>query len=149
MHTFTDADGKKWTIQLDTRMTRAIRSEIGVDLLNLDEKTIADLTQNDEILVDVISFICTDQIKRREMSEVDFARCIIGDVIDDASDALINELVFITRRNRRVIMKKAWEKTKAAEKKMTDHAMMILDSGIVEEKVEEAIQEMEAGIGSL
>jgi len=149
MHKFEDAKGTKWTIQLDTTMTRAIRAELGVDLLNLDESSVADLVGNDETLVDVISLICTNQIEREGMDGKDFAGCLIGDALDDACDALINEVVFISSHSRRTIVAKVWQKAKAAESMMTERAVKMLDSGVVEEKVEKAMQEMEARLGAL
>ena len=149
MHKFKDVDNNEWVIQLDTHMARSLRKELGVDLLNLDEETISKLSSDTETLVDIISFICTDQIKSKDMDERKFAQCMVNDALDNASEALMQELVFISRRSRREIVAKAWEKIKAAEELMTARAMDMLDSGVVERKTEEAIQEMEAQLGNL
>lgn len=149
MHTFKDVNGKDWTIQLDTNMTRELRSEIGVDLLNLDKQTVSDLTTNDEMLVDVISFICTEQIKHKEMDAKSFAACMVGEALDNACDALVNEVVFISRRSQREVAAKAWEKTKAAEEMMTAETIEFLDSGVVEKQAQKAVDEMKAQLGDL
>lgn len=153
MHTFKDAKGDEWSIELDTTMTREIRKELGVDLLSMDQKTAARLIGEDsesiETLVDMLSIICTNQIKRRELDARGFASRLVGDTIDDACEALVQELVFISRRSRKQVVAKAWEKTRQAEKRLTDKAMDLLDSEMLDQKVEEAMAEMEARLGSL
>ena len=147
MQSFKDAEGLDWTIQLDTRLVRDIRSELGVDLLRLDEKSMTLLVEDDEKLVDVISFICTGQIEKRELDAVSFAKAVIGGAIDDACDALVAELVFISRRSRGVIVAKAWEKVTEAQDKMTAKAMEVLESGVIEQKIDDALKKMSEQLG--
>lgn len=149
MHKFKDVNGDEWSLHLDVTVVRQIRSELGVDLHAMDEGTITSLTADDEKLVDVLSVVCQEQIKKRELDAKGFASCLLGDVLDDACDALVNELVFISRRSRSAVVAKAWEKTKAAENLMTEKAMQMLESGVVEEKVNAMLQEMETQLGSL
>lgn len=147
MHTFKDANGDEWVIELDTTMTRAIRKELGVDLLILDENSISSLTTNDETLVDVIAFICSEQIKRKDLDGSGFARCLIGKALDDACDALVDEVVFISRHHRGTVVAKAWEKTKAAEGLLTEKAIKMIDTIDMEKMATKAFQEAEAQLG--
>lgn len=147
MHKFKDVNGKEWSIHLDTNVVRNLRTKLGVDLLTMDEKTITDLTTNDETLVDVISFICTGQIEKENMNAETFAACMLGDALDNAFEALGKELVFISRRSRKPIVAKALEKTLAAQETLTTKAMELLDSEAMDKKVQEAMTEMESQIG--
>lgn len=153
MHTFKDAKGDEWVIELDIAITRDIRKQLGVDLLTLDKDTIAKLTGEDsesiEKLVDVISLICTEQIKRKDMDARGFASRLNGDVLDDAWDALKEELVFISRRNRKEVVAKALEKTKEMEDRVTAKRLEWLESGMVEQKMDQLIQEVESKLGEL
>lgn len=149
MHTFKDANGKEWSIHLDVTVTRKIRSSTNVDLHMLDKDSITRLTTNDETLVDVLYVICEDQIKAEGLDAKGFACCLIGETLDDACDALMSEVVFITRRNRKQVVATAWEKTKAAEEKLTGKQMQVLNSGVIEKKAEEAMQELDTLLGNL
>lgn len=153
MHTFKDAKGDEWVIELDIAITRDIRKQLGVDLLTLDKDTIAKLTGEDsesiEKLVDVISLICTEQIKRKDMDARGFASRLNGDVLDDAWDALKEELVFISRRNRKEVVAKALEKTREMEDRVTAKRLEWLESGMVEQKMDQLIQEVESKLGEL
>lgn len=148
MHTFKDAKGDEWSIELDTSVAREIRKELGVDLLSLDEGTVAKLVSDDEALVDVISFICTEQIKRRELDARGFAGRLVGEAIDDACDALVQEVVFISRRSRKQVVAKAWEKIKAAEERLMTEGCQVLDSGVIERQTDQAIREMRTQLGA-
>lgn len=140
MHTFTDNAGDEWAITLDTTSLREIRKELGLDLLLNDETVLQKLLADDETLVDLISFICTEQIERKEMTARDFARVLVGDAIDAACDALVQELVFISRRQRKTILQAAWDKIKTIEAQQTETAIQYLDSGIIEKEMEKAFQ---------
>lgn len=148
MQTFTDAKGNEWHIELDTMAVREIRKETGVDLLKLDEDSLTALISDDEKLVDVISLICTDQIRRKEMDARSFARCLVGDAIDAACNALIDEVVFISRHAQRRVVAAAWGKTKAAQEMMSEEMLSILNSGAVEKKVTQAMAEFREQLGT-
>jgi hypothetical protein len=149
MHRFKDANGKEWSVILDVNMTRQIRTELGVDLHKLDKESVASLTSDDEKLVDVLSIICQEQIKNQNLDAAGFARCLIGGALDDACDALMEELVFISRRSRSQVVATAWEKTKAAETRMTTKAMELMESGMIEQNTDALLQKMEEEFGSL
>jgi len=149
MHTFKDANDKEWSVILDVNMTRQIRTELGVDLHKLDKDSVSSLTSDDEKLVDVLSIICQEQIKKQGLDGAGFARCLIGGALDDSCDALMDELVFISRRSRSQVVATAWEKAKAAETKLTTKAMELMESGMIEQNTDAILQEMEEKFGSL
>lgn len=149
MHTFNDAAGEEWSIVLDVTMTRKIRSELGIDLHSFDENTITQLKTNDEALVDVISVICTEQIKKRELDEVGFAKRMIGDVLDFAYEALMSELVFISRHSRREVVAKAWKKVNEAEEQLSSKALEMMDSMPIQQMLDKAVKDAELKLGSL
>jgi hypothetical protein len=142
MHTFTDAIGEEWAITLDTSIVRRLRASLGIDLLRIDDQaTLETLITDDEKLVDVISELCTDQIRHRKLDEVGFAQRLIGDALDNACDALIDELVFISRRNRREVIAAAWNKTKAFQDVAKEQSLKAINSEEMDALIQKQIQD--------
>lgn len=149
MQTFKDAAGEDWAISLNVSVVRKVRDELGVDLHSLGEETFAKLKTSDETLVDVISVICTEQINKRGLDEMGFAERLIGDVLDDAYEALMQELVFTSRHSRREVVAKAWQKVNEAEEQLAGKALAMMDSPKLQGLMDKAVQEMEERLGSL
>ena len=139
MQTFTDRKGDEWRVTLDTAILKSIRKDLGIDLLTLEDSSLSALIADDEKLVDVISFICTDQIRKREMDASSFAAVLVGDAIDNACEALVGELVFISRSSRRAVVQKAWEKATAAVSKLNQEAVKMMDSPEMENQLNEIV----------
>lgn len=123
MHTFTDNQGDEWSVSLDTVTLRELKKTCGVDLLALDESSLIAIESDDAKLVDVISFVCTQQIERRQLDEVGFARRLIGDVLESACEALMSELFTICRPARRKVLAAAWEKVDAVKNLQVEKAL--------------------------
>lgn len=142
MHTFKDAIGEEWAVTLDTAKVRQLREQIGVDLFRIDDaNTLEALINDDEKLVDVISVICTSQIEHRKLDASLFAQRMLGDALDNACDALIDELVFISRRNRREVIAAAWNKTKTFQEIAKTKAMEAIESTELETAIVDHITE--------
>lgn len=146
MHSFTDNQDHKWSISLDTAKCREVKNELGVDLLAFDDSSMSKLMTDDAALVDVISFVCTEQIRRLDLDARGFAERIVGDVIDDACDALVDELIFISRRNKRAVVKAAWERTKATGNLQTERVTELLNSGVIEQAADREFEEMKTNL---
>lgn len=143
MHSFKDNTGHEWRIELNVAVNRKVRTEIGVDLNLINEDLITKLYTNPEMLVDVISIVLTDQIKKQDLDEYGFASRIIGDTVNHACDALMDELVFISPRSQRAIAGAAWKKIRKAESMLEQKAMSVLGSDKIDEKLQEIMDEME------
>lgn len=149
MHLFKDHTGEEWEVSLNIAVTKSIRETLGIDLHDLDKETMADITTKPETLVDIISLVCTPQIKDRGLDEFGFAERLIGDAIDSAYDALVKELVFISRHSQREIVAKAWQKVKQAERKVVAAQIKMIDSPETDLKIEKMIADVEEKYASL
>ena len=149
MQTFKDANGDEWSISLDTSVLRSVKKELSLDLLSLSESAFQTLATDDVVLVDLVSFLCTDQIRNKKLDETGFAKLLIGDVLDDAMDAVVDELVFISRRNQKLILAKVRDKVQQASKTMTDKAVELLDSPKMDQMINREMQAMEQALGEL
>ena len=143
MHKFKDNNGLEWEIELNIAVVKKIRNELEVDLNALTEGQMADITTKPETLVDIISVICTPQIVKRELDEYSFANCMIGEAIDNAYEALVKELIFISRHNQRQVVARAWETVQKADKKLTSAQLRMLESPEMDQKINKMIQGVE------
>jgi len=149
MHYFKDVKDTEWAVRLDVSVVKDIRDKIGIDLHHLDEGMLQKITDDDEVFVDLISIICSKQIDHEKLDANGFAERMVGDTLDEACNALMDELVFISRRSRRTVVAKAWEKTLAAEAVLTTKAVEMLDNLDVEGIATKAMEEAESQLGSL
>lgn len=112
---FRDADGETWPIVLLRPQFRAIKDELGIDLMDLgDEQTLTRLLADPLLIVDLVSVALTPEIRRRHTesdspltAEEWFARRMHGDALERAADALLEALVDFFPGRRREILRKA------------------------------------------
>lgn len=136
MHQFKDSQGEKWEIVLDTTKVRSLREALGIDLFAIDENSALEALMNDDVvLVDCVSWICTSQIEQRQLSVEEFCGRLTGDALDDACDALIDELVFICRRRKREVIAAAWDKAKTFQGVAAERAIQAIQSTELEQQV--------------
>ena len=115
---FADKHGEQWALCLDVGLCREVRNEHGVDLANwIDGKAAEQLYRSDEKLVDVLWTLCLSQAERRELSEVDFARRLNGDVLAAALTAIEGAVLGFTRPDRRELIRQTIEAARAAHVK--------------------------------
>jgi regulator of extracellular matrix RemA (YlzA/DUF370 family) len=73
--------------------------------------------------------LCKDQAERQTIIDEDFGRALAGDVITQAADAFVEELIdFFPDARARGSLRKAIEAGKAVREKVLNHAEKILDS---------------------
>lgn len=152
MKYFKDTKGREWCIDINVLTLKKIKASCGVDLMDVvsfDEENglktgLLDKLGSDVcLLVDVLFSACKEQADRDGVSDEEFAKGLNGDVIDDASGKLLDELVdffpFAKRKMMTKVMTASRKMRSASEKKM----MELLDSGLLEKEVDEKIKEIE------
>lgn len=148
MAIFTDAAGETWTIEISVDEIRQLRKEINVDLLALldDNGTLLRKLAADPILlVDVISILCTDQIKRRQLDERAFAKRLVGAGLEAALDCLIEAIANFTPPRQGAVIRQMWAKTKELDQRAMTHLTKKLHSPdltkMVDKKMEALLNE--------
>lgn len=123
MAKFTDKCGREWVVSLDVRGFEDVRSGAGIDLQQVvDELTRFD-GQGEQLgalmgdpvrLVKVLWVLCADQAQNKApaVAPEEFGRGFGGDALEDAADALLEELVSFTRRQPRAILRAGLAKVK-------------------------------------
>jgi len=107
MPSFKTADGHEYIVRIDAPKIRDARTELDIDLGQLDFGPIAQRLASDPVLlVDVLWILCREQCKAADVSATKFGESLFGDAIDAASNALIQARAdFSPARMRSLILK--------------------------------------------
>jgi len=132
MHSFVDNSRRTWEIAINVAAVKWIRGLLGIDLYALVDdgfKSLSKLVSDPVTLADVLYCLCKDQAERQSITDEDFGRALAGDVITQAADAFVEELIdFFPDARARGSLRKAIEAGKAVRDKILNHAEKILDS---------------------
>ncbi len=132
MHSFVDNANRTWEITINVAAVKRIRGLLGVDLYSLVDdgfKSLSQLVSDPVNLADVLYCLCKDQAAKIGVSDEDFGRALAGDVIAQAADAFVEELIdFFPDARVRAGLKKAIEAGKSVRDKVLTHAETLLDS---------------------
>lgn len=124
MHQFTDNAGKTWGITLTIQSVKEIRDICKVDLVADDIGEMLKQLSDPVLLIDVL-FVCVrHQADSAGVSPEEFGRSFVGDTLEVASAAFIDELLDFFPRRRRLmlgpIIKQAREQATADEEKIKE-----------------------------
>ncbi len=94
MKTFTDSAGRAWTLVVNVSAIKRVRDVLGVDLLDVaNGELLSRLADDPCVLVDVLFALCKPEADAKGVSDEDFGRGMVGAVLDEASAALMRELL--------------------------------------------------------
>jgi hypothetical protein len=142
MHTFTDTAGRAWSIVINVDALKRVKALLGVNLLDVaDDKGVllGRLTTDPVLLCDVIYAACKPEADAKGVTDEEFGRSMAGDAIEQATGALLEEIVAFFPFPKRKVMGKALEKLRALEARVVEIAEKRLDSPELERLVEEAM----------
>lgn len=143
MKTFADNAGRNWTVQINVDAIKRVRDLVSVNLLEVVEGKLLDRLISDPVLLcDVIYAVCKPEADTKTVSDVDFGRSMAGDAIDNATTALLEELVDFFPQGRRKVLAKALNKLKALETAALKAVDARLDSPELEKRMEAELQRL-------
>jgi hypothetical protein len=109
MHTFTDAKGRQWPIEINVAAVKLVRDLTGVNLYTLFGGDFADyskLMADPVQLVDVLYVLCQRPAEAAGVTDEDFGRGMAGDALKAAADAFTQELIsFFPKAQRETLGK--------------------------------------------
>lgn len=128
MRTFTDVTGRPWTVTVTVDTIRRVRSLTSIDLLDVINGTLIERLTNDPVLLcDVLYAVVKPEADAHSLSDIDFGRCLAGDVIEHATRALLEGLVDFFPNPRRRLLAKALETLAAWQDQAVTQAERSLD----------------------
>lgn len=121
MKTFTDTEGRLWNVKGSLGAFERVKTSTGVDMLDLPStqnclKQISDVF----LLGRVLYAMCEDQCEARGITPEQFADGFNADVLVEASNGLLEEVVFFCRKDLRPAMQMALDKARQADERMIE-----------------------------
>jgi hypothetical protein len=114
MKSFTDNQGRAWTLVVNVATIKRVRALCAVDLnaiIEVEEgkpetRLLERLSTDPVLLVDVLYAICQPECERRQVTDEDFGAAMTGDVIEAATSALLDEIIdFFPDAKRQALQK--------------------------------------------
>lgn len=140
MKTFKDNAGRTWTLSIDVAAIKRVRSLCSVDLMTAVEgKLLEQLISDPVLLCDVVYCVCKPEADAKKITDEDFGRAMGGDALDNATTALLEELISFFPQARRQLLSKALEKLRALEKRALEVAQKRLDDPALDAEIEAAL----------
>ncbi|MCC6579869.1 MAG: hypothetical protein IT440_05460 [Phycisphaeraceae bacterium] len=153
MRLFTDNAGRQWTVVINVDTIKRVRGLVGVNLLEVigprkkddaEGDLLSRLSSDPILLCDVLYAVCKPEADTRNVTDEDFGRAMAGDAIDQATTALLEELVGFFPQSKRRVLGKALTRLRDLESRVLDVAERRLDDLRIEAAMEEALREMDA-----
>lgn len=144
MKSFTDNQGRAWTLTINVDAIRRVRTLANVDLLTAIETDLVQKLSIDPVLLcDVIYALAKPQADALNVSDEDFGRAMAGDSIDGATTALLEELVDFFPKERRVLLGKVLDKLKKLQGMALRAVEIKLESPALENQMKAALAELD------
>lgn len=140
MKIFKDATGHDWTIQIHVGNIKKVKDLTGVDLLAIKDMEVFSQLADPIKLVDTLFVLCQNQAIREGISDEGFAERLVGDAIESATKALLDELLDFFPQKRSAPLKKLLEATEKVEEKRLENMTLQMQDPKFLEEMEVAIE---------
>ena len=143
MKTFTDNMGRTWTLVVNVATIKRVRALCGVDLNSIVEvedgkpsaKLLERLSGDPVLLVDVLYAVCRPECEQKGVSDEDFGAAMAGDAVEQATDALLDEIVDFFPAAKR----KAFQRILSASRRFGEAARRRLEATLADGRFEDAL----------
>jgi hypothetical protein len=147
---FTDGKDRKWSVEINTDIIKLLRKELNLDLAGSDQSTMDLLSDDPVLLVDALWLICQKEAKERSVTAESFGAALVGDVIDSATQAMVEAVANFFPTRKRSLLLRANAKMRTVREKAEAIAMAKLDDPALEKQLEMAMEaKMEREIKNL
>ncbi len=149
MHIFKDSTGRQWEVELNVRQMKRLRDRLGVDLVNVigtdagggvKVDTLDRIASDPCLLVDILWVVCEGKANSAGVTDDEFGSSLAGDSIEDATRALLDELVDFFPGARRLFLRKAVDLAKAEADRAAAALKEALESPEFEERVRTSLR---------
>jgi hypothetical protein len=112
MQRFKDLKDREWEVSITIGSVRQVKEQTGIDLLDFPD-VFAKLAEDMLTLCNVLYVLVKPQAEKAGVSDEDFGYALGGDVLENAVDALTDDLIAFFPQRRREILMQLKEKTVA------------------------------------
>lgn len=147
MQSFTDTEGRAWEVRVTTWTVERCRNLLDVDLC--DVASLAPRLMDDPVLLAKVIYVaCKPQADAAGVTDEQFTNALYGDVIDDATNAMIEAIIDFFQKSRRDLMRQAWQKCREKQEKGEKMVAELLNSPVVDEMIETHLKKLGDSFGN-
>ena len=156
MRSFVDKNGRSWSVVVNIGAVKRVRALCELNLLELisvdengktDSKTLDRLSGDIVLLVDVLYAVCKPEADKNGISDEQFGEAMSGDVIENASRVLLDEVVDFFPEAKRRVFRKVLDATRRFEEAGQAKLREFVESNAFDKLIESRMQTLNA-IGS-
>lgn len=126
MASFKDMGGNRWSVDFTGLHLRRVKSALGINIMDIaadDFSLLNKITTDICLMGEILWIVVADQAKDEGISEEDFYKSLLGDVIIDAQEALLESIAdFFPNPSQRLGLKKILAKAKLVTTKAEEIA---------------------------
>lgn len=155
MHSFKDKAGKPWQVEITVGTNKVVKGLLGFSLYDLVDKgdqplkPLAKFLEDPEQLVNLLYVLCKDQADQLSMTDEDFGRLFTGEVLGDATDAFVGELIsFFPNPQVRQSLQKVVEKGREFGAKLVERMDRELANVDLENEVDLLVKKLSGESGT-
>lgn len=119
MQKFKDKKENEWILELTVGSAKRVKLDCGVDLINITDfdaegkkSSLEELSENPFLMIDVLFSLCRKQAEEKGFDDTAFGELFDFQTVQDAVDALVQEIINFTPPVRRKLLQKIYEKNK-------------------------------------
>ena len=143
MKSFTDNLGRAWTLVVNVATIKRVRALCSVDLNSIIEvedgkpttKLLERLSTDPVLLVDVLYAVCKPECDSKNVTDEDFGAAMAGDAIENATSALLDEVIDFFPAAKRLAFRKILSASRRFEQAARTRMQTMLEDGKFEEKL--------------
>ena len=114
MRVFKDKKDNTWEIEITISALKRVKSYLDLNLLDIFKQNpetqkfelLEKISEDPVLLVDLLFVLCEKQVKERNMNAEDFANVFSGEVIENAVNVLLYEIIDFFPETKKAVLKK-------------------------------------------
>ena len=114
MRVFKDKKDFSWEIEVNISALKRVKSHLDLNLLDIFKQNpetqkfelLEKISEDPILLVDLLFVLCEKQVKERNMNAEDFANVFSGEVIENAVNSLLYEIIDFFPETKKAVLKK-------------------------------------------
>ena len=150
MKSFTDNLGRAWTLVVNVAAIKRVRALCGVDLNSIIEvedgkpttKLLERLSTDPVLLVDVLYAVCKSECDSKNVTDEDFGAAMAGDAIENATAALLDEVVDFFPAAKRLAFRRILSASRRFEEAARKRLQTVLEDGKFEENLASELERL-------
>ncbi len=143
MRTFMDNTGRPWTVAINVDSIKRVKSLLGVDLMaTVEGGLLEQLVGNPILLCDIVFALVKPEADAKNVTDEDFGRSMGGDAIDNATTAVLEDLVDFFPSRRRSLLQTALAKLRSMESAVIKRAEDRLNGPEMDKLMTDALNDL-------